>query len=242
MRSLLPREHGLWCWVCVPLLAALLLAPEPGSAGGALAILAVFGAGNGARRGAWAAAGWSAAFAAGIGLAVVPALRLPLVWAGTLGLLAAGHVLAVRLGAGAWGRRAPNATLLELGAIAAFAGAGVGLAVANGAAASTAALVAVTLVTWEVIGLWWVRGQLARVLPGRLPWRAGPWGIAVLVLLTIVAASALGRLPVALLPALYLVRAGTTRPVRGPRDARRIGLGEALWAGIVAVLATLAVR
>lgn len=235
--ALLPREHGLWCWAGTPLLGAVLLSPTVATGLGALAVLAFFGAGNAARKGAWFEAAWATVAGSLAGLAVLALAPAPGVWALTLAALVAGGGLALGVADGATGRQVPVVTLFELAAIAGFAGAGAGLAIAGGVSAAPAALIALCIATWEVTGLWWVRGQLSRVLPGRTPWASGPQTIAALALLLVVTAVAAGHPFVALVPTFYLLRIVTTRPASAPRDARRIGLGEAAWAVGATVLA-----
>lgn len=238
-RALLPKEHGLWCWVGTPLLGALLLAPGLGTSLGALSTLAWFGAGNAARRGARGPAARAALV--GLGAAAAAALVLPRPLAALLPL-----VLLVGLGAPvAWGtsgiagRALRHATLLELGAIGAFAVLGAGLAVGGGARGGDALLLAAVLGSWQVVGLWWVRGQLARVLPGRTSWRLGPGVAALLVLLTALAAAVLGAPLVGLVPLGYGLRVLLTAPVRAAKDARRVGLGEAAWTAGACVVAVV---
>lgn len=240
MRALFPREHGLWCWVGVPLLGALLLAPGLATGLGAVAILALFGAANAVRRHAWATAGCAGATGIAAGIAAAGRVPSPDLWLATLGATAAAGALALVIAGTATGRRASAATLLEVAAIGGFAAAGAGLAIAAGARASAAAPALCAVATWELIGLWWVRGQMARVLPGRTAWRAGPALIAGSSLVLGVAATAAGAPQVALVPALYLIRVTTTRPVSRPLDARRIGLSEGAWAAGAAVLAVVA--
>jgi hypothetical protein len=237
LRALFPREHGLWCWAGAPLLGAALLAPTVATGLGVVAILAMFGAGNAARKSAFVEAGWATAVGclAGVGvLALVPA---PGVWILTLAALVTGGGLALAIADGATGRKVPAVTLFELAAIAGFAGAAGGLTLAGGAPFATTALVALSIATWEVIGLWWVRGQLSRVLPGRTPWAAGPLTIGALAALGGAVALLAGHAEVALVPLVYTLRIASTRPAAVPRDARRIGLGEAAWAVGATVLA-----
>lgn len=237
LRALFPREHGLWCWAGAPLLGAALIAPTLATGLGVLSVLALFGAGNAARRGAWIESGWALVVGCLSGIGVLALVPAPGVWVLTLASLVVGGGVALAVADGATGRKVPAVTLFELAAIAGFAGAGAGLITAGGVSVATAALVALAIGTWEVIGLWWVRGQLARVLPGRTPWSAGPLAIAALATLVAVVAAAAGHPEVALVPAFYTLRIASTRPVTVPKDARRIGLGEAAWAVGATVLA-----
>ena len=238
-RPLLPKEHGLWCWVGTPLLGALLLAPGVGTALGVLAALAWFGAGNAARRGVRGPAVHAAAVGRGAAGLAGWLLPDPGPALGVLGLL-------VGLGAPvAWGttglagRALRHATLLELGAIGGFAAFGAALAVSGGAPAADAGLLAAVLVAWQVVGLWWVRGQLARVLPGRTPWAQGPVVAGLCSLGALAAGLAVGAPIVGLLPLGYTLRVLSTRPVKAAKDARRVGLGEAAWTAGACVLAAL---
>ncbi|MDP2304695.1 MAG: hypothetical protein Q8P18_01540 [Pseudomonadota bacterium] len=237
LRALFPREHGLWCWAGAPLLGAALLSPTLATGLGASAVLAFFGAGNAARKSAWIEAGWATVGGCLAGIAVLALVPAPGVWILTLAALVACGGIALAIADGATGRRVPAITLFELAAIGGFAATGAGLTVAGGVSPTTAVLIALCIATWEVIGLWWVRGQLARVLPGRTPWAAGPRAIGALAALLAAVAVAAGHPLLALLPALYVVRVAATRPATAPRDARRIGLGEAAWAVGATVLA-----
>ena len=104
-------------------------------------------------------------------------------------------------------------------------------------APATRLLAFAALATFEILGLWWVGRQLARVLPGRSPWAAGPAVAAATALLTLAASVALGSPLTGLVPALYGLRILTTPKVTSPRDARRVGLSEAGWAALAATLA-----
>ncbi len=238
-RALLPVEHGLWCWICTPLLGALLLAPSAGTLLAALSVLALFGAGNAARSRAWTVAGVAMAVSAVLGLAAVPLLDSPRLWLAALGAVVVGGAVVVETAGRAIGRKVRGHTAYELAAIGGFGAIGAVIALAAGAPGAATVAVGLALVAWQVIGLWWVRGQLARVLPNRAPWRAGAPAAVTLALGSGAVAVALGLPLLAPLPALYLLRAGFTRAVTSGRDARRIGLSEAGWAAGVTVLAAL---
>lgn len=239
MRVFLPREHGLWCWVGTPLLGAVLLAPSAGATLAVLSVLALFGAGNAARSQAWNPAGAALAASAALGIAALPFLAVPGLWLAVLAALAVGGAIGVETAGRAIGRNVKGHTRYELAAIGGFTGAGAAIAVAAGGAFGAAMAVALTILTWQVIGLWWVRGQMARVLPNRAPWSAGPLAVAALAVGTAAAAFALHTPLLAAVPALYAVRARVTRPATHGRDARRIGLSEAAWAAGATALAAL---
>lgn len=237
MRLFLPKEHGLWCWAGAPLVAAAALAPGIGTLLGGLALLLLFGAGNAARRAAWG----SAAVAGGAGLALAagasPFTAEPVLEALTVSGFVVAGLLATRVFRDV---RAGN-TLVELLTMSGFVLAAAGLALASAAPPAAVLLVGLATLTWETVGLWWVRSQLALVLPGRTPWAAGPAVVAGLVLVTGLAALTLGRPALGLLPALYLLRIAVTPPAARAADARRIGLGEAGWTALATLLAVRAV-
>lgn len=237
MRLFLPKEHGLWCWAGAPLVAAVALAPGVGTVLGAAALVLIFGALNAARRAAWGPAG--AVGGAGVALAAgasaftaEPVLE---------GLTVSGFVVAGLLAARVFREVRAGNTVVELLTMSGLVFAGAGLALANAAEPAAVVLVGLATLTWETVGLWWVRSQLALVLPGRSPWAAGPAVVAGFVGVTGLAALALGRPALGLLPALYLLRIAMTAPAARAADARRIGLGEAGWTALATLLAVRAV-
>lgn len=245
LRALRPREHGLWAWALVPQLGALALAPRFGTLLAALAVAAGFGASNAlgsALRQRDPAAGLGAALAAGVALALAaaaaPVLERPGVMAGAFGVAGA-------LGGGlllATGGRLPRARALELPGLLTLTGLGGAVAVAGGAPAGPAGALAALLFGWFVIGIAWVDRQVARVMPGRVPWSAGPVAAGLASLGA--AGVALGADRPALVPllALYLGRARLHAPPRTPRDLKRVGLTELGWAVAVALLGATAAR
>lgn len=236
MRAWMPREHGLMAWVGLPMAAALGLAP--GSLPAIGAVVAGFCAFNAARRQAWPPAAGAAALSVSLGgLAVARAAQpFPLVCAlGTAGLLAIGAGLAFRV-------HPPRTPLLEVAGITALCGLGAGLAVVHGAPVDRSATVGLMLAAWQVTGLWWVRGLLARVLPRRVPWRAG-LGVALALAAAATAAGCwygLLAIPAALL--LYPLRMLAHRAPSSPREAARVGLTELGWSAVALTLALLAAR
>lgn len=238
-RAFLPREHGLWCWVGAPMLGAVLVAPSLGGLLAVLSVFALFAAGNAARAQAWGAAGAALTGSAVFGLAALPFLAAPGLWLTVLAsIVVSGALLLDTLGRKV-GRAVERHTRYELAAIAGFALVGAGIAGAAGAPLEKACAVALTLIAWQVTGLWWVRGQLARVLPGREPWSAGRPTVAALTVGTAATVVLLGAPLLAPIPALYAARARFTRPPTSGRDARRIGLTEAGWAAVATTLAAL---
>lgn len=241
IRACLPREHSLWVWGGAPLLLALLLAPSAGTAAGALSTTALFAAGNAWRAGARSVAGIAMMCAACGGtwaalLAASPALWA-VAWFGGVGGVT-GAILATR---GRFGRSIPSHTALELLAIGGSLLVGGALAAAGDADLRVTALLMLTLWTWQVIGLWWVRGQLARVLVGRAPWATGPrwWGLSWVALG--LAGLAGDAAAIGLLPAVYALRVWWTAPARSGSDVRRIGLSEAGWTGLMTAVAVAVV-
>ena len=55
-------------------------------------------------------------------------------------------------------------------------------------------------------------------------------------------AAAPAAAPLAAIPALYGARVALTRPATSPRDARRIGLGEAAWTTLAIAVTVIALR
>jgi hypothetical protein len=235
-RKLLPRAHGPWSWIGTPLLGAALLAPRPGTLLGAVAMLALLGAGHAARARAWREARAALAVGTGVAFAAALLLREPVLWLTTFGvsIAAGGATLAT-------GRRSGRAhrTGYELTAIAGGVGVAIALAHAAGTALATCVAFGGVLLAWQVTGLWWVRDQLAQALPNREPWEAGPPLVAALVTVAGLVAVNLDAPMLAVVPVLYSVRAMATPEVRSGRDARRIGLSEAGWALGATVLAAL---
>jgi len=239
LRALFPVEHGLWCWVGAPLLAAAALGRDAATALGVAAVLAGFASSNAVRARAWTVTVGSGAIAIALAAAAAAAAPRPGWWIGAVVL--GGSAGAALLWALDPKRRAGRGigrhTVYELGAIVLTAGLAFGLGAAGGRPEAALA-VQLVVVTWELLGLWWVRGELGRVLPeralGRRPLLGGAvvgWGVlAVLEPL------------LAVLPLAYALRVRTAAPVRSPRDARRIGLSEAAWTAGVAVVAVLLVE
>jgi len=87
---LLPREHGRWCWAGAPLLGAVLLSPTLATGLGVVAILALLGAGNAARKSAFVEAAWATVVGclAGVGVLALGVWILALVTLVTGGGLA----------------------------------------------------------------------------------------------------------------------------------------------------------
>lgn len=170
LRPLLPREHGLWCWTLAPLLAAIVARPTAATTLGALAVFGLFLAGNAARVAAWRATVGMSFVVTALALAASP--HEPAWLIGTLAALGTGGVAILGVFGPGVGRALDGRIALELLVIAGFAAAGGALVLADGGP-PTSFLAFAALATFEVFGLWWVRGQIARVLPGRRPWRGG---------------------------------------------------------------------
>lgn len=186
MKAFLPREHGLWAWVGVPVVAALGLAPSVATLVGALGVAVAF--------------------------FFVNALRV--------------H----------W----PRTPWFEVPGILGLGGVGAGLAVLGGADPHRAVAVQFALGTWQVLGLWWVRGLLAPILPGRRPWTSGKIVGICLAVTSFAVGLALGEPLAGAVPLLYPLRMAATPLPRKARDARRMGIGELAWAVGAAALAVSA--
>lgn len=237
-RALLPREHGLWGWLLVPLLCALALAPGLAVLAAAFASIAGFGAANalGRRHGLAEPAVVTALgiAAAGAALAVVTAaapvtMGLILAIAGALGLGA--RVLARG--------RIPRQRPLELLALAGLTLAAGVIAVGGGAASAHAAAALTAVFAWLVLGLWWVGALLARVLKHRPPSRSLPWIAAFAVVASGVVGAATHHPIVGALPLFYLGRIVAHRPPGHARDAWRVGVAELAWGVALALAAGL---
>lgn len=235
-RALLPTEHGVWAWLGLPLLLALLVAPGATTALGALATLAGLGTSLALGRLARRHAALVPALTAGsvAALATVGAwlaAPVPLAVALTLGV---GGVLGVGVSV-ATGARPPRLVALEVAAIAAFVATGAGLAIAGGSTTGTVATRFVALFAWLVLGLWFVKGRLAVVLKRREPWRAGIVVGALAANGAALLGLTFGPLVAGLVPFGYALRVLAHRPVTSPREAKRVGLEE-LACGVIACL------
>lgn len=230
LRGLLPREHGLSAWVLVPLVGALALAPATLPA--ALAVWVAFGAFNAARRGQrWLAAG-AAGLAMALGLVGLVGSQRPLLMGVALALAGIGAAGAMLR----FGRSMPRSVAPELLAIGGLGVLGASLAVACGAEPDRAAALAALLFSFQVTGLWWVRRGLARVLPGRRPWAAGPYVALLFVALAAGLGLGLGQPRVLALLTLLPLRLLTDRAPSSAREAPRVGLTELGWTLGVACL------
>lgn len=243
IKLLFPREHALWGWVGVPLLGVVELAPSAGTLLGALAVVAGFGAWNGASRAlrgvprAGTAAGIAAALAASCGAGAVVLADRPAVLVATFGaafLGGAGVLAALR------GQLRQDPRWESLG-ILGFCGLAGAVAVAAGASVPRVALLEAMIAAWLLAGLWWINRSLAPLLKDRRLWSAGPWVAGGAAAGVAVAAIGAGAPVLAVLPALYPARVALQRPARVPKDARRIGLAELGWGVTIATLAALAV-
>lgn len=244
VRAYVPREHALWGWLGVPLANALLLRPSLGTAIAIASVLAGFGAVNAAARAARgsAAAGRAvlpAAIVAGVALCGAVAcatspgvVAVPLIAVGVTGMAA---TLAMR------GRFVANQDV-EVGIIAALAGLGVAIAVGNGAPVRAAVAVGAVVAAWHVIGLFWVNREFARVLPGRVSWRAGAVIAVACAAVGAVAAAWCSEPALALLIGLYPARIVAHSGAGAARDARRIGLTEFGWSLSIGAVAALLTR
>jgi len=133
--------------------------------------------------------------------------------------------------------RHPRKTPLEIAAIGGCAVIGAGIATAGGADVSHAVVVAAVITTWAIWSLWWVRGQLAQILPKRTPWSNGRLVVIALSLVTFAAGALLGHPLAAALPLVYPLRTVVHAPVRSAGKARILGLTELGWALGIAGLA-----
>ncbi len=237
-RALLPREHGLWGWLLVPLLCAIALAPGLAVFGAALATVAGFGAANALGRShrltepaILTALGIAAAGAAlAVVTAVVPVtMGLVLAIAGALGL---GARMLAR-------GRIPRQRPLELLALTGLSVSAAIIAVGDGAAPARAAAALTAVLAWLVLGLWWVGALLARVLKHRPPSASLPWVAASAVVSSGVVGVATQHPIVGALPILYMGRIVAHRPPAHARDAWRVGVAELAWGVALALAAGL---
>lgn len=234
-RALLPREHGLIAWVVQPLWLGWLLAhhrAEPTVA--TVGILLGFGAFNAFRSGHTRAGVGAAGGAALVLVLGMCGSAQPLIWAAFAVIGASALILGRSM------RQLPRQLFFESVGLAMLCGAGVLVAHLGGAETREALAAGTMLLAWEIIGLCWVRGQLAKVLPRRQP---VPHGAFVAFAATMTAggtAIGLGHPSFALLPLLYGLRVVVHAPAARAADAKRIGLTELAW-GLAAAVA-LALR
>ncbi|MCB9732512.1 MAG: hypothetical protein H6745_07865 [Deltaproteobacteria bacterium] len=135
--------------------------------------------------------------------------------------------------------RAPRRVGAEAAAITGFVALGAGVAVGAGAAVPHAAAAATALFAWLLLGLGYVKRQLATVLARRTPWRTAPlWG-GLAVAASVAVGAATGHLAVGLLPLAYPLRVLTARAPASARDAARVGLTELAWGAAFVVAAAV---
>jgi len=221
----------VWAWLVLPLLLALGLAPSLSTGLAMGAVLAGFGA----------AQGWGRAMRGSRG-AALPTI-LSLLMANLLGLGAVassarpGVLVATLLGGGVIGLfgmsylrgLAPRQVGLELAGIGGFVAVGAGLALAGGADSSRVLVAAMALAAWLVLGLWWIKRALAKVLNHREPWASGIWFAGGAVALSLALGFGFGAPWVGALPLLYGARISVHSAPTHARDAKRLGLTELAW-------------
>jgi len=158
-KELMPKEHGLWVWLLLPLILALALTPTLATLMAMLAVLC----------GSGAAQGWGRAMRGSRG-AAVPTLAA-LLLANIFGLVAVasaarpGVLVATLLGGGLVGLfgmsylrgLAPRRIAFELAGIVGFVALGAGIALSSGAGPGRVTVAATVLAVLLVLGLWWVR-------------------------------------------------------------------------------------
>jgi len=240
-KELLPKEHGVWAWLVLPLVLALCLAPTVSTFAGALSVVSGFGAAQALGRAV-----------RGSRLAAKPTM-LALILANIFGFIAVansphpGVLVATLLGGGFVGfigmlylrGRPPRLAGFELLGIAGFLGLAIGLALAGGALPGRVVAGAMALGAWLVLGLWWIKGSLAKVLSNRQPWPAGRWFSAVAVAASLALGVAVGHPAAGALPLLYGLRVALHRAPNHARDAKRLGLIELAWGTATALAAGL---
>lgn len=240
MRELLPREHALWGWLGVPLFAALLTAPTAATAAAVGTAFAGFGAWNAVGR-------WLRGSARARGPAALAALVALGLAACAIGLAARPIVTAVAFGGAgasaagvaAWTRgHVRQDPTSEAAGIALLCGFAWLVGVGGGAEPARMGAILAVVLAWTWLGLWWINLRLAPLLPNRTRWVRGPLLVALAVGATAGVAVASGTPLLGLLPLAYLGRVASTGPVRGPRDARRLGLTELAWGLAIALAAT----
>ncbi len=238
LRPLLPREHGLWSWLVVPLGASVLLAPDPSTTAAAVAMILAAGASNATRRRALVPAGVSGALAVvTAGLAVFGSQRPAELATLFLAIGAAGALLTWRFHKPL--PRSSTRANLEAGIILGLAAVAAAVAVIGGVDPIACIGVQLSLAAWQVTGLWWINRSFSRAR-NLEPWTFGP---AMLATVWIAAAGfglSVGLAAVALLPAVYWLRTWLQKPMESARDAKRIGLTELYWTlGVTAGLVAL---
>jgi hypothetical protein len=234
-RCLLPREHGLIAWVLQPLWLGWLLARGVMPATAAvLAVLAGFGAFNALRVGRRGPAAVALVGAAAGLFGALWGSAQPWPWL----TLAAGGGLALVLGRSS--RALPRVLGFELAGLAVLCAAGALVAVGAGASVTRALAASGVLYAWEVLGLCWVRGQLARILPRREPVPHAAYVAFAVTMSAAVTAMGFGYPALAAVPLLYGLRVIVHPAPTRAADAKRVGLTELAW-GLAAAL-LLAIR
>ncbi len=241
VRDLVPREHALWGWIGLPLFAVLLAVPSRTTALVALCTVAGFGAWNAVGRwlrGSEGAVGAALAASLGATVLAVPAVLLaplPVVLGGAL-VIAGGVAAAVAAATRGKVHQEPTAEAVGIAFLCGFAWL---IGVGGGGDARHLAVILAVVLTWQLLGLWWINRSLAPFLPNRVLWARGPVIAAIAVAGTAITAVAFGYPLVGLLPLAYFGRVASTGVVQGVRDARRLGMSELAW-GLA--LATVAVQ
>ncbi len=240
-KELLPKEHGVWAWLGLPLVLALGLAPTVSTLLATCAVVSGFGA----------AQGWGRAMRGARGAAVPTLIALLCASLFGLGAVASavrpGVLVATLLsggGVGLFGMSflrglAPRQVGFELAAITGFVAIGAGIAVSGGADREHIVVAALALGAWLVLGLWWIKRMLAAVLKHREPWANGVWFGAGATALSLAFGMVLGFPWVGALPVLYVARITFNNPATVARDAKRIGLTELAWGIGIALAAAL---
>ena len=231
--DLFPREHGLWAWIGVPLVAAIGLAATPSVIFGALTIVVGTGASSAWRNRAPALALMAAVVSVGLGVASLMSCPQPTPLA--VGALILGGVAV----SSTWwlGRRQPPGQVrhaAEAALILVVAAAAGGLAVLAGADPQRVALVQLALATWQITSLWRINRDLSRVLK-REPWYSGPVLAMICVAATAYTAITFGQPILVGLFVLYGVRVSWHAPMTHARDAKRVGLAELFWTLVATV-------
>ena len=226
MKCLLPKEHGLLAWVTVPLVGAALLCPRTATFVAIGAVISAFFSFNAFRRRERAPALGMLLLSGGLGWAALTLATTPgvLVVLGLIGLPILGFSALSPV------QELPRRPLLELGAIGFLSALGAAVAVAGGAAAGPAALVAAISASWLVLGMWKLREQFATILPKRRRWPGGAWAGGLAVSATAATGLILGAPLAGLVPLLYPLRLGLHRRPHSAVELKKVGMTELFWA------------
>jgi hypothetical protein len=240
LHGILPREHGSWAYLQIPLLSALIAAPHTGPAAvwgiaATLLFLSFQGFAAARRRHESFTAAGTIVGAAGILLIAVPAQTHPIALLTLIPSLPP-VLFALLHTRGRIGRD----DSIEASSLVATAAVGAGAFLVGQGGLRDAVLLAFLACCYCFLSLIWVRVRFARELPGRRPILPSGLNIPVsLVILIAAAAGGLiaGRFIAGFLPGIYCVRLLLPMPRRtdGKVSVTGLGIQEGIAAAFFAI-------